>query len=233
MVIDLTKKLNLIQGDCLQVMKELPDESIDLICTDPPYNIDFEPQRKTHDKILNDSMNWKDFDEFMQPILNELYRILKPDSVAFIFTGFSSSSSSAFYKYATQAGFKVKCQIVWVKNTFGIGYHFRPQHEDIWACFKGEPSIPKYGISSVQFFDKVNGIDLVHSCEKPIPLLEKLIKQYGESDSLVLDCFMGSGTTGIAALKLDRKFIGIELDEKYFKIAKERCEQWENQERLF
>jgi len=175
MQIDFSKKLNLIQGNCLEVLKELPDKSIDLILTDPPYNIDFKPPRGTHDKILNDNMQWEEFDKFMQPIIQELFRVLKDDSVAFIFTGFSS----AFYKYATQAGFNVKCQIVWVKNNFGIGYHFRPQHEDIWACFKGEPPTLREGISSVQFCDKVNGVDLVHSCEKPIPLLEKLINQYG------------------------------------------------------
>lgn len=231
MEIDLTKKLNLIQGDCLEVLKQLPDKSIDLILTDPPYNIDFKPQRGTFDKILNDSMQWDEFDKFMQPILNELYRVLKDNSVAFIFTGFSSSSS-AFYKYATEAGFNIKCQIVWVKNNFGIGYHFRPQHEDIWACFKGNPKIPIKAISSVQFFDKVNGVDLVHSCEKPVPLLEKLLKQYTDQDCLILDCFMGSGSTGVASLKNQRKFIGIELDQNYFNIASKRCKEWENQARL-
>jgi site-specific DNA-methyltransferase (adenine-specific) len=231
MEIDLNKKLNLIQGDCLEILKQLPDKSIDLILTDPPYNIDFKPPRGTFDGILNDSMQWEEFDKFMQPTLNELYRILKEDSVAFIFTGFSSSS--AFYKYATQSGFNIKCQIVWVKNNFGIGYHFRPQHEDIWACFKGNPKIPNKALSSVQFFDKVNGVDLVHSCEKPVPLLEKLLLQYTNSTDLIIDCFMGSGSTGVAALKNQRRFIGIELDKQYFDIAKRRCEEWENQERLF
>lgn len=229
-MLDLDKKLTLIHDDCLNVLKQLPAESIDLICTDPPYNIDFIPQRKTHEGILNDNMDWEKFDAFMQPVMYELYRVLKNNSVAFIFTGFSSS---AFYKYATTSGFRVKCQIVWVKNNFGIGYHFRPQHEDIWACFKGEPAIPREAISSVQYFDKVNGIDLLHSCEKPVPLLEKLINQYGEIGGIVLDPFMGSGSTGEAAFKCGRRFIGVELDSEHYLVAKKRVSQWENQTRLF
>jgi len=228
--IDLNKKVNLIQGDCLEILKELPDNSVDLILTDPPYNIDFKPQRGTHEKILNDSMEWNDFDKFMQPIMNECFRVLKDNSIAYFFTGFSSSS--AFYKYATQAGFKVKCQIVWVKNNFGIGYYYRPQHEDIWACFKGKPQKPYKAISSVIYEEKVNGVDLVHSCEKPVDLLQKLMNGYVIETGLVLDCFMGSGTTGVASLKLGRRFIGIELDKKYFDIASNRIKEWENQTRL-
>jgi site-specific DNA-methyltransferase (adenine-specific) len=231
MEIDLNKKLNLIQGDCLEVLKQLPDKSIDLILTDPPYNIDFKPQRGTFGKILNDSMQWDKFEEFMQPIMNELYRVLKDDSIAFFFTGFSSSS--AFYKYAIQAGFTVKHKLIWVKNNFGIGYYVRPQHEEIWFCFKGKPPLPKKAISSVILANKVNGIDLEHSCQKPVPLLEHLLKPFSKEGDLILDPFMGSGTTGEASLKNQRRFIGVELEGSYFETIKKNCSKWENQSRLF
>lgn len=198
----------------------MEDNSVDLILTDPPYNINFKPQRGTFDGIENDNKSWEEFNKFMQPIMNECFRVLKNGSVAYFFTGFSSSS--AFYQYAIKAGFNVKCQIVWVKNNFGTGYHFRPQHEDIWCCFKGRPHVPEKAISSVIFEKKVNGVDLLHSCEKPVNLLKILLKQYTKMNSLIFDPFMGVGSTAIAAKETNNNFIGFEIDEEYYKSSLKR-----------
>jgi len=210
--------------DCLEGLKLIPDESVDLIVTDPPYNINFKPQRDTFDIIENDNMSWDDFDTFMSPIIKELYRVLKNNSVAYIFTGFSSSSSS-FYKYCIEAGFTVKCQIVWVKNNFGIGYHFRPQHEDCWACFKGNPEKPLKAISSVIHEKKINGVKLVHSCQKPVKLLKILIKQYAKKGAIILDPFMGSGSSAVACKELEMYYIGFEISKEFVDISNERLQQ--------
>lgn len=209
--------------DCLEGLKQLDSTSVDCIIIDPPYNINFKPQRGTFDKIENDNMSWADFDSFMQPIINECFRILKGNSFMFVFTGFSSSSS--FYKYVTNSGFNVKAQLVWVKNNFGIGYYFRPQHEDIWACMKGKPPLPKRALSTVLFEKKVNGVDLVHSCEKPQELLRKLIKNYCLDGGIVLDCFAGSGSTLLAAKHLSRQFIGFEILPENCGIIENRLKQ--------
>jgi site-specific DNA-methyltransferase (adenine-specific) len=215
---------NIYNMDCLEGLKQMEDCSVDCIIIDPPYNINFKPQRGTFDIIENDNMSWDDFDNFMQPIINECFRVLKDDSFMFVFTGFSSSSSS-FYKYTTNSGFKVKAQLVWVKNNFGLGYYFRPQHEDIWACMKGKPSLPKRALSTVLFEKKVNGADLLHSCEKPQELIRKLIKQYCVEGGVVLDCFAGSGSTLLASKQLGRPFIGFEILKDNCVIIEDRLKQ--------
>jgi len=214
----------IVCGDCLELLKEIPDKSIDLVLTDPPYNIGFIPQRGTFDAIKNDNLNWEKFGKFIQPILNNFYRILKDNSVAYIFTGFSSSSSF-YYQYLINAGFNVKCQLVWVKNNFGIGYHFRPQHEDIWVCFKGNPPPPKNAISSVIFESKVSSSKQFHSCQKPLSLIRRLIQQYTKEKEIILDSFVGSGSVAVASKQLNRKFIGIEIEEDFCKIAEKRLKE--------
>ncbi len=104
-----------------------------------------------------------------------------------------------------------------------MGYHFRRQYEQILVGFKGNPPVPKQALSDVIFSNRVKSNTILHSCQKPEVLNERLIIQY--PSSLILDPFWGSGTTAYCAKKLGRKCLGIEIEEKYCEVAAKRCSQ--------
>jgi len=214
--------------DCLEGLKMIPDESVDLILTDPPYGINFVPQREGSRErlgdtpIANDELIGEDWCVWFIPICKELFRVLKKDSVAYFFSGFNPY----YYYYSLiNCGFSIKANIIWVKNNFGIGYHFRRQYEQVLVAFKGFPKTPDKAMSDVIFEKKVDGMALLHSCQKPENLIRVLLKQYSNDNNLVLDPFMGSGTTAICSKQLGRRFIGFEIEQKYIDIANERLNQ--------
>ncbi len=229
-------EVKLILGDALEELKKIPSESIDLVLTDPPYGINFVPMRDNakskfgSEAIKNDELKGDDWVLWFKPIAKELYRVLKNNSVAYFFSGFNPYY---YYKVFIELGFEIKASIVWVKDNWGLGYHFRRQYELCIVCFKGSPPTPLKAISDVVHVDKVKGSKLVHSCQKPEQLNELLLRQYTKEGDVVLDPFMGSGSTGVACVKANRGFIGVEIDEKYFNVAKSRLEHWEKQTRLF
>jgi DNA modification methylase len=119
--------------------------------------------------------------------------------------------------------FEYKNCIVWDKMWFGMGGNWRPNHEFIMYGIskskKDNGVIPSNSKENILRHRRVSPQKLSHSCQKPTSLMEEIIEQCGD---LILDPFMGSGTTGVACMKTNRKFIGIELDEKYFKISEAR-----------
>lgn len=129
-----------------------------------------------------------------------------------------------FNKTLTAAGFEIKSMPIWVKNNFGLGYYTRPQYEPMYLCLKGNPKPPKTAISDVIQCAKVK--DLIHSCQKPLPLIEKLIQTFCPVRGTVFDGFMGSGTTAVAAIHTVRNFIGFEIDKPTYETAQKRisCE---------
>jgi site-specific DNA-methyltransferase (adenine-specific) len=211
--------------DCLEGLKQLKDKSVDLVLTDPPYGINFVPQRETSKErhgsvpIANDELMGKSWVDWFTPISKECFRVLKDDSVAYFFSGFNPYY---YYYVLLKSGFKIKANIIWVKNNFGLGYHFRRQYEQVLVAFKGNPCTPKKAMSDVIFERKVRGVALLHSCQKPVNVCEVLIKQYTQSNDIVLDPFMGSGTTAIACKQLNRRFIGFEISKEYCNIANKR-----------
>jgi hypothetical protein len=120
--------------------------------------------------------------------------------------------------------------IVWDKGAPGLGYHIRYQHEDIAVFRVGEPKRPKDALLSI-----VRGAAMSeeHPHEKPPKILIPLVAWATERGGAILDPFMGSGTTGVACMNLGRKFIGIEIEPKYFDIACERIENSQRQARMF
>lgn len=212
--------MRLIHGDCLVEMDKLIAEGVkvDCIITDPPYNINFRPQRGTHGTILNDNMDDHVFEKWLESVFKKTHEILKDNTVLITFMGWPTIPlfNMALKKY------EIKSMPVWVKNNFGIGYYTRPQYEPMYLCLKGNPPPPERAISDVMMFAKVQ--DTMHSCEKPVKLMEHLINTFSSAGEIILDPFMGSGTTGVACKNLGRDFIGIELDEHYFNIAKNRIE---------
>jgi site-specific DNA-methyltransferase (adenine-specific) len=195
-------------------MKDIPDKSIDSIITDPPYGINLQPQRGITKPILNDMRD--DAKNLWSELIPECFRVSKNDTAHMFFCGWSEMWAVDILNKL----FTVKACIVWVKNVFGIGYYTRPQHEFILYCHKGNPEKPKVAPSNVWDYRREHRP--IHSCQKPVGLIERMINFTTIKESNILDPFMGSGTTGVACKKLNRDFIGIELDADYFKIASER-----------
>ena len=207
----------------------LPDESVDLILTDPPYGINFVPQRQGSKErlgdtpIANDELIGEDWCVWFMPICKELFRVLKKDSVAYFFSGFNPYYY--YYYCLINCGFGIKANLIWVKNNFGLGYHFRREYEQVLVGFKGFPKTPNKAMSDVIFEKKVDGMALLHLCQKPENLIRVLIKQYSNENDVILDPFMGSGTTAICSKQLGRKFIGFEVEQDYIDVANKRLNQ--------
>ena len=240
--------LKLMQGDCLEKMKDIESGSVDMVLTDPPYG--------------TTACKWDSIIP-LEPMWEQLKRIIKPNGAIVLtasqpFTSVLIGSNLKGFKYCWQWNKKIPS---------GMGYaKYRPmqQTEDIAVFTKdGKKTIYnpqmikrdkpiKAGGNNVSTnvyagfkdigkkeyrktynyknpitlieFDKIRKGSL-HPTQKPLALMEYLIKTYTNEGETVLDFTMGSGTTGVACKNLNRKFIGIELDQDYFNIAKKRIEE--------
>jgi len=213
--------MNLINGDCLEVMKNLPDESVDLILTDPPYGMEFKSSHRKikYDKIKNDNnLDW--LDDFSKLCFIKT----KNNTAHYIFCSFHNIDK---FKQAFEKNFTIKNILVWEKNNTSMGdlsADFAPKVEFIIFLQKGRKLIN--GDRSPNIFKFARTQNKYHPTEKPIMLMEHLIKKFSNENDVVLDPFMGSGTTAIASRNLNRKFIGIELDKKYFDTVNQRLEDY-------
>lgn len=202
------------RGDCREILPTLP--KVDLVLTDPPYGISLIPPRGITKPIKGDSR--REAKALLWAVCDWAFRNTPENSAHFFFAGWSE----VWVKETLAEWFTVKACIVWRKNVFGIGYHTRPQHEFCYLVHKGEPAPPQSPKSDIWEFSKVQ--DPEHSCEKPKELIVAMITYYSNQQT-ILDPFMGSGTTLVAAKQLGRKSIGIELEEKYCEIAAKRLSQ--------
>ncbi len=245
--------INLIKGDCLEVMKEIPTGSVDAIITDPPYG--------------TTACKWDSVIPF-EPMWEQLNRIIKPNGAIVLFSGqpFTSAlimSNPKVFKYCwtwdknkPTGHLNAKKQPLRVIEDICVFYKkqcvynpvlinrekknirntdYTPSKEGVNAYGKTRKNF-KYNEGRVIPINKGyprNSLKFIgvgtnsknkrlHPTQKPIELMEYLIKTYTNENETVLDFTMGSGSTGVAAKNLNRNFIGIELDDKYFEIAKER-----------
>jgi site-specific DNA-methyltransferase (adenine-specific) len=214
---NMQSKINLMQGDCLERMKEIPDGSIDMILTDPPYGMDFQSNYRQikHRKIKGDTnLGWLD------DWCYELFRVAADNTAHYVFCSFHNVDK---FKQCLEKKFKIKNMLVWEKNNTSMGDlkgDFAPKYEMIIFIHKGRRLINGKRDPNVLKFAKTKNEH--HPTQKPVDLLEYLIAKFSDDGQTILDPFMGSGSTGVAAKNLNRNFIGIELDETYFNIAKER-----------
>ena len=215
----------LFNGDCLEVVRDLKDESVDMVLTDPPYGIDFQSGRRKvkHNKIKGDkNLDW--LDEFV----DEIFRVSKNNTAHYVFCSYHNID---VFKQAIERKFKVKNILTWVKNNHSTGDlkgDFAPKTEFIIFFHKGRRFINGKRDNNVLEYAKTK--NELHPTQKPVDMLEFMIEKFSDEKNIVLDPFMGSGSTGIACLNTNRNFIGIELDETYFNIAKERIENHEVRE---
>lgn len=217
----------IINGDFKSEIKYVETDSIDLICTDPPYRLIW--GGKSYNKnapkgILKDN-DGKLFDyNEIEPkeFFGELYRVLKPNSHCYVMVNVLNMRE--FLNCAHNVGFKLHNILIWEKNNATPNNWYMKNCEFILFFRKGNAK-PINNPSTKQLI-KINNLigDKVHPTQKPIELMELLINNSTNEGNLVLDPFMGSGTTGVACKRTNRKFYGIEIDKKYYNIAKERIE---------
>lgn len=196
----------------------------DMVFTDPPYGINFAPQRGTHGKILNDALDGAEFDNFLDAVFGAAFAYMKPDTYAFVWTGWSKIGA---FERSLQKFFKIQAMHIWVKNNFGIGYYSRPKHEPFYLCLNGKPVYPANAPADVWEAKKVH--KTVHSCEKPVDLIVDILDTY-HKNSTVLDLFGGSGSTMIACEKTARDCRMMELDSKYCDVIIKRWQEFTGQQ---
>lgn len=221
------------QGDCLEVLKRLPDDSVDLIVTDPPYLTTSRGNAGNSGGMLQKEINKKG-KVFLYNNIDcleyapEFYRILKDGSHCYIMT--NHINLIHMLNVFTDCGFHFIKSLIWNKGNKIMGQYYMSQFEYILFFRKGKGKrINNCGTSDILSVPNkktkdINGKNL-HDTEKPIDLMKILIENSSLENQLVLDPFMGIGSSGVASIKLNRNFIGIEIDETYFNTAKERIEK--------
>jgi site-specific DNA-methyltransferase (adenine-specific)/modification methylase len=234
--------INLMQGDCLERMKEIPDGSVDLVLTSPPYNMNLRIRngkycsrqivKELSTKYANfaDNMPMDDYFEFNRLVLSECLRV---SDLVFYNVQFLTGNKPALFKLIGHYADKIKEFIVWDKlnsqPAIGGGV-MNSRFEVLLVLQNSAPESRKF--QSAQFergtleniwqIKRGKKIHKDHGATFPIELAEKVIRNFSCEGRTVLDPFLGTGTTGVAAKNLGRKFIGIELDPDYFRIAQER-----------
>lgn len=208
---------SILLGDSIEVLKTLPDNSIDFVATDPPYLVEWQSNRRKekYDVIVNDKN-----DDWLLPVFTEIYRVMKPDSLCLTFYGWPEADK--FVGVFKEVGFNLKSHIVWVKNSIGLGWFTRGQHEVAYLLAKGNPEKPENAISDA-IYATGTGNEL-HPTQKPVSLMAKIIRCYTKEGDIVLDPFAGSCTTLMAAKQMGRKYIGIEINEDFCTQGRERVE---------
>lgn len=205
------------QGDALAVLPTLPSASVHAVVADPPYGIDFQSAWRTATpKFRRIAGDKRPFIWW----LPEAYRVLKDDSALLCFCRWDVAED--WRRAIGQAGFAVKSQVVWDRAVIGMGDlkgAYGPQHDIIWFATKGKFVWPGKRPASVIRVPRVPSNHVAHPNEKPVALLEQLIGHVTRPGDVVLDPFAGSGSTGVAALKTGRGFVGVELDEEHFNLA--------------
>jgi site-specific DNA-methyltransferase (adenine-specific) len=233
-------KIELIHGDCLIEMQNIPDKSIDAIVTDCPYKIvsggctkkpfkgemsGIMTHRRTEKRTdwVDDVRSGKMFKhnnlEFSD-WLPQLYRVAKENSHTYIMI--NSRNLSNLEVEARKVGFKFQNLLIWDKGNVTPNKWYMQGFECILMLKKGAAkNINNLGTSNIIRVQNIIG-KKVHPTEKPHALMEILIGNSTKENQIILDPFMGSGSTGVAAQNLNRSFIGIEMDDKYFEIAEKR-----------
>lgn len=234
---------NLICGECLIELSKIPNESIDLIVTDPPYKITSRGNAGNSGGMLQKKINmqgqvFKHNNIDCSEYASEFYRILKDGSHCYVMTNHINliHMLNTFTDLRTEEekdngvklyGFHFIKSLIWDKGNKIMGQFYMSQFEYILFFRKGRGvRINHCGTSDILSIPniKLKGIDgkNLHDTEKPVELMKILIDNSSQQNGIVLDPFMGIGSTGIACKELDRQFIGIEIDQQYYNIAQER-----------
>ena len=207
----MTSLFSLHHGDCTAVLATLPESSVDLVVTDPPYVCRY--RDRAGRVIAND-----DNPAWIAPAFRETFRVMKPDSLCVSFYGWQHVE--AFMRAWKEAGLAPVGHLVWPKEYASRTGYLAARHEQAFLLAKGNPPKPSTPLSDVQPWTYSG--NRLHPTQKAVSILEPLITALSQPGDIVLDPFAGSGTTGVASARLQRRFIGIELDPDYHRTAQER-----------
>ncbi len=234
----------IIQGDCLELFKNIPDNSIDMTFADPPFNL------KKKYNSYKDSLEFKEYLDWCEKWISEMVRVTKPSGSIFLH---NIPKWLTYYASFLNEKADFKHWISWDAPTAPMGKTLQPSHYGILFYAKNQKELKFYEVRYPHKRERKTGYLLKdyggkkaslhpfgplvsdvwtdihrikhnkkrdpHPCQLPIHLLERLILMTTDKDDIVLDPFMGTGTTAIAAKKLGRKYIGFDLDKQYVEIA--------------
>jgi site-specific DNA-methyltransferase (adenine-specific) len=221
--------------DCLDILPALG--KVDAVITDPPYSSGGRQQQgartvfekadsvsketRAEDWFLGDNMGSDTYVRWMRQIGHHLFNLTESGGAAYVFTDWRQYTNIVTTFEICR--WTLRSAIVWDKNRGGaMGSWWRNNHEWICAFVKGKPRpLPHHSFFNTWRGSKPQGGE--HPTEKPLELMKYLVETVPEN-GVVLDPFMGSGTTGAACVEMGRRFIGIEINEKYFDIARKRVE---------
>lgn len=210
----------IINADCMDILKQLPDKCIDLVLTDPPYGINIAKNGKVGGEKCCAVTDYgkKEWDNKIpeKEIFDEIFRISKNQ---IIFGG----------NYFISFLYNSPCWLVWDKQNTG---NFA-DCELAWTNFKSAVRKYKWTWNGMLQEDMTNKDIRIHPTQKPLKLFEMILRDYSNENDLILDCFSGSGTTAVACHNLKRRFICIEKDYDYWKASVERLKNSQAQMKLF
>jgi site-specific DNA-methyltransferase (adenine-specific) len=221
-------EIDLRNIDCMELLKSIPDKSIDLLLTDPPYGMNFQSNNRIikHKKIKgDDNLDW------ISDWMEEINRVVKDDSHLYIWCSWHKVD---VFKIAIEKYFNIKNLLVWAKNGGGMGDlkgGYGGSHELLFFVNNGKDL---HGRRDVDVINKAyrTGNEF-HPTQKPENLMAWIIEKSSNPGDLVLDCFSGSGSTAIACHQTGRKFIGSEIDIDFYNISMKRINNHMAQTKLF
>lgn len=233
------QKNNIYLGSCIELMKELPPQAVDLIITDPPFAIDFKKKKLNYNRkdsnVLDgyNEIQKKDYYNFSLSWIKEAYRVLKNTGSMYIFSGWTNLKD--ILNAIDVVGFNLINHIIW-KYQFGVytknkfvtsHYHvlFVSVNPKVWTFNKIEHYPEDVWIIKREYWSG----KIKTPTKLPIEIVNKVIKYSSNEGDLILDPFLGSGTVALAAKLLNRNYIGFEIVEDYYKFARERIEKNQTQ----
>ena len=211
--------IDIYLGDNAEILPLLQG-GVDMILTDPPYGINYQSNMRVVSKQFDRIENDNNDSRFL--LYPQMHKVLKEDCVLIAFCSFKNYSDD--YK-EIEKHFDIKNCIIWFKGGGGIGdlsHSLSTDYEMAIVGHKGQCTLKGKRHGSVWKSNKVNPSDMRHPTEKPIDILEKMIDSFTNSNALILDPYLGCGSTLLACKELKRSGIGIEISEKYCEIARKR-----------
>lgn len=203
----------IIAGNCVEVLKALPDACADLAVTDPPYLVRY--RDRSGRTVRND-----DDPAGVLACFPDLYRVMKPDSLCVCFYGWYRIDK--FFAAWEGSGFRPVGHIVWRKSYASRTGLLRACHEQAYLLAKGRPAVPDEPLDDVQPWQYTG--NRAHPTEKAVGILAPLIETFSKRGDLIIDPFAGSGSTAVAAALRGRRYCGIELEPRYCELARKRLD---------
>lgn len=208
-------EVNLMQGDCLELMKEIPDASVDMILCDLPYG---EVNQKSSGLRLLDRTKADECNIDLPQLVDSFYRVCKGSIYAFCGT----QQISELVSLLKAKGLTTRV-CVWEKTNPSPMNGTRLWISGLEFCVFARKANSTFNEHCKKaLWQAPSGRSKIHPTEKPLKLMERLVRASSNAGDTVLDCVMGSGTTGVACVNTGRNFIGMEMDAGYFKIARDR-----------